>query len=504
MKEFPEVFSIVDTETTGMRPPLSRIIDIGIIRVEHGKVVERFQTLLNPGISIPSYIKRFVHIDDEDLQDAPAFEEVALQVHELLKDSVFVAHNAPFDYAFLKSEFGRLDMSFKAETLCSVKLSRALVPKARSHSLDSVIDRYGISLTGQRHRALPDAEAVWEFFKRASNEHAPKDIRLAVARARSGMADASSISGSAPSMPAIARDTFGDMPDSAGVYFFYGPEQELLYIGKSKHVRTRARAHFHTSENKKEQRIQRETSTVASVRTSGELSALLLEAALIKQQSPLYNRALRKRKLLVTGSRGINGNGYATLELSRTERIDPASGVLGVFRTTTQAKAKLRALAKEYRLCHKLLGLEPGEGACFAHQLKACNGACAGKENTEEYNARFDAAFAERRLKTWPYAGTVMIDEKENAERGTVLFIDNWALLGAYRYDGEEFSSLVEDGMPDGFDYDTYKILARYMLNPRNRRTIRTLSASEYKQAYARATGSYEHELAYDDEPMIG
>ena len=500
MKEFPEIFSIIDTETTGMRPPFSRIIDIGIIRVERGKVVERFQTLLNPGVSIPSYIKRFVHIDDEDLQDAPAFEEVALQVQELMKDAVFVAHNAPFDYAFLKSEFGRLDMPFSAETLCSVKLSRALVPKARSHSLDSVIDRYGIALSGQRHRALPDAEAVWEFFKKANNEHAAKDIRAAVARARSGMPGSATPS----AMPSVARDTFGDMPDSAGVYFFYGPEQELLYIGKSKHVRTRARSHFHASDNKKEQRIQRETNTVSSVKTSGELSALLLEAALIKQQSPLYNRALRKRKLLVTASRGTDAEGYATLELSRTERIDPASGVLGVFRTTTQAKAKLRALAKEHRLCHKLLGLEPGDGACFAHQLKACNGACVGKEPAEAYNERFDAAFTERRLKTWPYSGTVMIDEKESEGSGTVIFVDNWALLGAFRYDADEFSPLTEGGMPDGFDYDTYKILVRYMLNPRNRRSVRTLTKKEFAQAYARATGSYEQELAYDDEPMIG
>ncbi|MDB5237255.1 MAG: hypothetical protein JWL88_357 [Parcubacteria group bacterium] len=487
MDAFPETFSIIDTETTGMRPPFSRVIDIGIIRVERGEVVGRLDTLLNPGISIPSYIRRFTDITDEDLQDAPSFEEVALQVEALLKGAVFVAHNAPFDYAFLKSEFRRLDMEFSAETLCSVRLSRALFPKERSHSLESIINRYQIPVKA-RHRAMPDAQAVWDFFKLIDTTVESDAVARAVRSVRQG--------GDSPA-PRVARDSFTDLPDSAGVYFFYGPEQELLYVGKSKHIRTRARSHFH-GDGKKEAHLKGETTSIASLKTSGELSALILEASLIKKESPLYNRALRKRKKLVIAKAVRDANGYDRIVLERIETVNPDDGVLSVFRTTTQGKTTLKMLAREHRLCLKLLGIENGGGACFGYQLGTCDGACVGKEPAEEYDARVAEAFAKRRLRTWPYKGTVMIDEKESEHAGTVFFIDNWALRGAFRYEGDEFSPLIEsveseDSTP--FDYDTYKILVRFMANPKNKRAIAALSPNEFRIAYARATNATEERV---------
>ncbi len=470
-----------------MRPPFSRIIDLGIIRVENGKIVDRFETLINPGISIPSYIRRFTSITDEDLQDAPTFEEVALQVEAIMRDAVFVAHNAPFDYSFIKSEFRRLDMEFSAETLCSVRLSRTLFPKERSHSLESIINRYGIN-TKARHRAMPDAQAVWDFFQIIDTTLPQEEVKRAIQAVRQG--------GDMPA-PRVARDNFTDLPDSAGVYFFYGPEQELLYVGKSKHIRTRARSHF-SGDTNKEVHLKGETTSIASVKTSGELSALILEAALIKKDAPVYNRALRKRKKLVIAKATRDANGYDRIILERIETVHPEDGVLSVFRTTTQGKNTLKLLAREHTLCLKLLGIENGSGACFGYQLGSCNGACIGKEPAEEYNARLAEAFAKRRLRTWPYKGTIMIDEKESEHAGTVFFIDNWTLLGAFRYEGEEFSPLVqgingENGTEQegiNFDYDTYKILVRFMSNSKNKRSITVLSPKEFRVAYARATNA--------------
>lgn len=494
MQAFPKSFAIIDTETTGMRPPFSRIIDLGIIRVEDGEVVDRFETLINPGISIPSYIRRFTNITDEELVNAPTFEEVALQVEALLKDAVFVAHNAPFDYSFIKSEFRRLDMEFSAETLCSVRLSRALFPKERSHSLESIISRYDIQVTA-RHRAMPDAQVVWDFFQIADSIFDTETMERAISSVRQG--------GDLPA-PRVARDTFTDLPDSAGVYFFYGPEQELLYVGKSKHVRTRARSHFQGSGGKKEERLKGETTSIASVKTSGELSALILEASLIKQQSPLYNRALRKRKKLVIAKAIRDEKGYDRIVLDRTEHVSPETGVLSVFRTTTQGKNTLRLLAREYKLCLKLLGIENGTGACFGYQLGTCDGACIGKIPPEEYNERVTEAFAKRKLRTWPYSGAVLIDEKESEEAGTIFFIDNWTLLGAFRYDGEEFSPLIE-GLESGadFDYDTYKILVRFMNNALNKRAIKVLSPKEFRTAYARATHAIDEVEFSEGERVI-
>lgn len=487
MKHFPETFVIVDTETSGMRPPFSRVIDIGIIRVENGVETDRFQTLLNPGISIPSYIRRFTNITDEDLSGAPAFEEVALRIEELLAGAVFVAHNAPFDYAFIKSEFGRLDMPFSAPTLCSVKFSRGLMPKARSHNLDAVIERYGLPRR-ERHRALPDAEAVWDFFQKSGEVHDEDEIVRALARAQGTQT------------PQLARDTFNDLPDQSGVYFFYGPDQELLYIGKSKHVRTRARSHFQGSGGRKEARLKAETHTVASRRTSGELSALILEAALIKQESPLYNKALRKRKTLVLAKEVMNDYGYPTVVLERTADVSPDISALSVFRTTTQAKETLRRIAKEHRLCPKLLGAETGPSACFSYQLGLCKGACIEKEAVGEYAERFRNAFETRRLKAWPYKGPIVIEEAERQGQGTVFFIDEWVLKGAFRYEDDSFEPLVEGiGTGAPFDYDTYKILVRYLLNPKNRRSVRVLTQSEFARRYAECIGEQVDEMYEED-----
>lgn len=483
MQAFPQSFAIIDTETSGMRPPFSRIIDIGIIRVENGEVVERYGTLLNPGTSIPGFITRITSLTDEDLQDAPSFEDVALKIEELLKDAVFVAHNVSFDYNFVRSEFDRLSMPFSAETLCSVKLSRTLYPGARSHSLDALIDRHNLEIT-ERHRALPDAEAVLQFFEHLSDEFASDDLADAVARTRQ-----SSFRRDPLRKERIPKDTFTELPDSAGVYFFYGPEQELLYIGKSKHVRTRARSHFHTTKDKKERRLQAETELVDSVRTSGELSALILEAALIKAQSPLYNRALRKRRSLIIAKKEIADDGYARICLSAADTITPGPEVLAVFRTMAQARASLKKLAKEKKLCAKLLGAEKGSGACFAYQLEACSGACVQKIGPDAHNEALDSAFASRKLRTWPYTGVVMIDEKEREGAGTVFFVDNWALIGAYRYEDGAFSPFAEELEKGLFDYDTYKILVRYLARAQNKRTLSVLSKSEFRKQLSLCEG---------------
>ena len=480
MKAYPEVFSIIDTETTGMRPPYSRVMDIGIIRVEHGKVVERFSTLLNPGTRIPPSIQSFTSIREEDVMRAPSFEDVALEVEELLKDAVFVAHNAAFDHNFMQHEFTRLGMRFSPERLCTVALSRALFPDARGHSLDAVIARHGLSAP-VRHRALPDAEAVWDFMQVAADTVPEERLKDAVHRVRTGRATR---------FP--AKETLSALPDSAGVYLFYGPDEELLYVGKSKHVRSRARSHFARTDMQGK-RITDDARSVSAVRTSGELSALILEAALIKKQQPLYNRALRKRKTLTVARRTLK-EGYAHVALERADADAPGEDVLAVFRTQSQGKAKLRALAKEYGICHKLLGIEEAKAACFARQLGQCDGACLGKVPADMHNERVERAFATRKLRTWPYKGPVLITEAESETAGTVFLIDNWILAACYRYEGEEYSPLVDASQ--AFDYDTYKILVRYLLDPKNRRSVRVLSSREHKELVARLEGA-EGEVTY-------
>ncbi len=179
MRAFPDTFSIIDTETTGMHPSYARVIDIGIIRVENGAVVKRYETLVNPGEPLPRIITRLTGITDAMLVGAPAFADVALEVEKMLAGSVFVAHNAAFDYGFIKHEFSRAGIEWSADSLCTVLLSRQLFPRERSHSLDAIIERYGIG-TDERHRALPDAEAVLEFMESISREVEPSVLERAL------------------------------------------------------------------------------------------------------------------------------------------------------------------------------------------------------------------------------------------------------------------------------------------------------------------------------------
>lgn len=155
-------FTIVDVETTGGSPYWNRVIEIGLLRVERGEIVAKYQTLLNPGRQLPEFITKLTGITDDDLADAPTFEDVKEEVVELFEGSIFVAHNVGFDYEFIRQEFRRVGYGFELEQLCTVRLSRVLFPKEKHHNLGAIIERFQFS-PKNRHRAFDDAHILWEF-----------------------------------------------------------------------------------------------------------------------------------------------------------------------------------------------------------------------------------------------------------------------------------------------------------------------------------------------------
>ena len=161
----PRRLAIVDVETTGAHPVHDRLTEIAIVRVDHGAVVERWESLVNPGVPIPPMIQQLVGITDAMVAEAPAFGALADRVEALLEGCVFVAHNARFDYGFIKNAFGRLGRAFEAPVLCTVKLSRALYPEHHRHGLDAIMARHGLSCVA-RHRAMGDAEVLLQFAQR--------------------------------------------------------------------------------------------------------------------------------------------------------------------------------------------------------------------------------------------------------------------------------------------------------------------------------------------------
>jgi DNA polymerase-3 subunit epsilon len=276
----------------------------------------------------------------------------------------------------------------------------------------------------------------------------------------------------------VSPEILASLPDSPGVYLFYGSQEELLYVGKSKAVRTRVRSHFSAAE---ERWLCRKVHRVEVRRTAGELGALLLESQLIKEMQPFYNRAQRMRRRIIVARRVVNKQGYIVVNLDAVDYLEvrESEPILGVFKHRTQAKEFLDMIAKSHRLCPKLLKLELTRGYCFSYHLHQCDGACMGEEDTERYNARVEGAFEARRIKAWPYESAVAIEERvSDGSHREVFLLDNWCLIGGVRSSEGTFEKIVQT--PRRFDYDSYKILYSYMTDPRNQKAITPLSRQQF------------------------
>ena len=222
----PKTLCFIDCETTGMSPQYGRIIEIGILRVEENRIVDRFQTLINPQTSLDPFIQNMTGITQEELENAPSFYAVKDDIKKILSDSLFVAHNVLFDYSFIKKEFERLEEEFSSKYLCSVKLSRKLFPKYKHHNLDAIIKRFNFDCQ-KRHRAFDDAKIIWDFYQKSleklGEEKLSKAINTIMKR---------------PSLPiGIKANELDSLPESSGVYLFYSKDNALLYIGKSNNIR---------------------------------------------------------------------------------------------------------------------------------------------------------------------------------------------------------------------------------------------------------------------------
>ncbi|HEX9024090.1 MAG TPA: exonuclease domain-containing protein [Geobacteraceae bacterium] len=459
-------FAIIDVETTGMNPLRDRVIEVAVIRND-GK--EEFSTLVNPGRFIPPFITSLTGITDDELESAPFFGDIALELAGILEGAVFVAHNARFDYAFIRNEFKRAGISFSAPTLCTLRLSRKLYPKSGKHSLERIIQRHSI-VVSSRHRALDDARAVNAF--------------LAIARRERGEAHYAAALGALlklPSLPAALPERMvRDLPDGPGVYLFHGDNGELLYVGKSKNVRERVLAHFaadHGSE--KEMALARSVRSIEARPTHGELSALLLEAELVRECNPAYNQRLQKRRRGVAAYLTVTAGGYETLALNATDGDEGDAGIAALFSSRRAAEEEIALLAKAYQLCPKILGIEKGKGkgACFAHQLKRCHGACIGLEEPASYNRRFRDAFAFRSVEKWPYSSPILISEEGEGGMGSAYAVDRWRILASIDYDGDGSFRVRDAGRP--YDRHTSRILQGFLREPRGSIRVRQISASE-------------------------
>ena len=443
-------FAFLDIETTGGNSARDRITEIGIRLWRGGDVVGQWQTLLNPQTRISPFIENFTGISNEMVADAPLFEEVADELEAQLKDAVFVAHNARFDYGFIKAEYRRLGRPFSAKVLCTVKLSRRLYPQFRRHNMDALIARHGLAKV-QRHRAMGDVSAMLAFFEKAREDKGDGPFEAALKELLQR-----------PSIPShLPTDILQDLPRSAGVYRFYGENDVLLYVGKSTNIAQRVASHFSGDHNTaRGVRMSESLRRVEWTETAGELGALLLELKQIKTLRPLFNRRSRAAKNLVSIELSSNSAGYLRARLVREIEPHRLGDYFGLFRSKRDAERALSGIAAKNDLCNKLLGLEPEhEGPCFQRTLGRCQGACEALEDVQRYNLRVQIAFHGLRLKTWPWKGPVGIVEQDpRSGRTDILVVYNWMHV-ATLHDEQDLADLSLHGQAVTFDLDSYKLL---------------------------------------------
>lgn len=446
--DLPKNLTFVDIETTGGSVTADRIIEIGILKVRDNKLEKTYQTFLNPDRPLPGEIQLLTGIVPSDLEKAPSFFDIKEELEEYFNESVFVAHNARFDYGFLKQEFLRFGVKFTPRQLCTVKLSRLLFPEHRHHNLDSIIERFEFKIEN-RHRAFSDAKILWDFYQKIQGLFPPEKILQTV----------SHILKKPNTPPSLKNFDLSHLPESPGVYIFYGKSGIPLYVGKSKNIRERVFNHFSLSAgNSLEMKIYNQVESVEFIETAGELGALLKESEMIKNLMPLYNRMLRNKEKL-TVARKVLIDGVMSIKLEETDYIDPETlhEIMGVFKNKRTARETLVSLAKEFNLCDRFLDLEKTKNNCFNYRLGKCLGICAGKEKAVKYNLRFIEAFINSKIKSWPYKGPIIIKEvNENSGKEEQFLIRNWCVV--QRIDGE--NEKLEDLE---FDLDAYKILKRFL-----------------------------------------
>lgn len=457
-------FAFVDIETTGSSPVKNRIIEIAIVRSHGTKIVDRWSCLLNPGIPVPSFIQGFTGISNDMLLDKPIFEEVADEILERLKDHVFVAHNVRFDYGFLKNEFKRVGKYFQAKQLCTVKLSRQLYPDYKKHNLDAVMQRLELEAVTDRHRALGDADLLYQFWDKIHNDFEIEDLNKAIQHQKGNVRIPSK----------LQLEEFEKLPNLPGVYLFYGKENSRpIYVGKSKNIKSRVLDHFTQEYNSfRKTRMVNQIEKIDYIVKPGELSALLYESDLVKEYLPIYNKRLRKNKILyllkLDKSKDI-------FEVKIVKKINPSYEDLqssyGPFRSKVEINHFLESLAKDYKLCRKTLGLEnitDKEKPCFNYELEKCIGVCDTK-NTEiidrisKHNKILETVLEREAYEKWPFGGPIVLREicKEtgNAE---LHLVNKWCLIGSFE-DMDELRENCIGNMEMNFDLDKYKLLKSFI-----------------------------------------
>lgn len=454
------MYAIVDIETTGGSANIEKITEIAIYLHDGQEITGEFVSLVNPERNIPYFITNLTGITNEMVEDAPRFYEIAKTIVELTEGRTFVAHNARFDYSFIRQEFKSLGFNFKRNILDTVALARKLFPGHRSYSLGNICKDLDILING-RHRAAGDALATVRLFEMLIK----KDLELN--RNNSALIRNTRVSKLHPMLDIAKLEL---IPEEPGIYYFYNESGDLIYIGKSRNLQQRISTHLSNNTTNRSMEMRDLIADIDWETTGSELIALLKESYEIKKCKPIYNRAQRRTGFQWGIFSYTDKKGYINY---RYGQIDNDDTPLSVFTSKEKAKSKLGSFVDKYELCQKLTGLYETDGSCFHHQVGICKGACCDKESAEEYNARALKAseefiFAKRNF-------FVIDTGRDSQERCAVKIVNG-------KYSGYGYFSINDVGFgltaihecikPSTDNRDIQVILKQYLKNNRVEKII--------------------------------
>lgn len=351
-------FAITDIETLGTAPGERTIIEIAICLHDGEKVIDRYETLINPDKKIPPFIVSLTGINDGMLRHAPSFEDVADEIYDFLKDAVFVAHNVNFDFGFIKAEFDALGIQWKPKKLCTVRLAKKSFPGHRKYGLSSMCEFFNIP-NHAAHRAMGDAQATAILFDHCIEEHG---FDLINEMLEHGSADAF--------LPNhIPNEEFEALPNAPGIYFFKDAKGVPIYIGKSNNIKKRVRSHFQPDGGERQQHFLQEIAHIEFKLSGCELVAQLMEDAAIRQHFPKYNRAQKRKAYAYHLISFVDQKGILRLQVSRGK----AAKSLKSFPSMKAAYKWLNELKEDFNIQGRWIGLHAYQGEALPIEIESHN-----------------------------------------------------------------------------------------------------------------------------------
>jgi DNA polymerase-3 subunit epsilon len=405
------MYAVVDVETTGGKYGEEGITEIAIYKFDGLEITDQLISLINPERPIQPFVENLTGIHEKMLRNAPKFYEIAKRIVEITTDCVLVAHNASFDYRMLQTEFDRLGFDFERKTLCTVELSKKLIPNVESYKLGKLVRSLGIPLS-DRHRAAGDARATLDLLKILLHKDAEKHIVKNLIKTHTST-----------KKPKHLLKLLKSVPAAMGVYYLHNSKGDVIYIGKSKNMKRRVNQHF-SSSGKKQLRIQLETDSVSVEETGSELIALLKELDEIKLHKPKHNRVYKSSFIKFGLRLAENKNHYQVLRLVHANSEDE---YLTTFKNLNRARKLLFHYAEKYSLCLQLLSLDKKQDGCGFYQKQKCLGACVGEEPAKSYNKRVQQLISDIEFL---YSDMVIVDRGRNPEEQSVILIENKKLVG--------------------------------------------------------------------------